>query len=205
MVCACVNVFLLASAARSEDFKTTDGREYKNATLSNVEPDGITILMSSGIVKLYFKELPEVVQQKYHYDPVKAAEFTKSEEEKQRAIREQTEKTRKENAEKQKEYWTGHPDASDPSSQGGRLYQTVWIDGKVYDKDKNGLFVECSGKGREDLPGAARGLVLLRAHPNFLMLTRGDHVEVRGLATGTITLPPPHRGKTTLHSYQFSP
>jgi len=96
MVCACVNVFLLASAAHSEDFKTTDGREYKNATVSNVEPDGITILMSSGIVKLYFKELPEVVQQKYHYDPVKAAEFTKSEEEKQRAIREQTEKTRKE-------------------------------------------------------------------------------------------------------------
>ena len=53
---------LTASLALAEDFKTINGKEYKDAIISRVEPDGIVLRMKSGIVKLYFRELPKEVQ-----------------------------------------------------------------------------------------------------------------------------------------------
>lgn len=41
------------------NFKTLDGKEYKNATVSRVEPDGILLRTKSGISKVYFVELPK--------------------------------------------------------------------------------------------------------------------------------------------------
>jgi hypothetical protein len=61
--------------ARGEDLKTTDGKEFKNVTVSRVEPDGLMIVTDSGILKLFFVELPKDVQEKYHYDPQQAAAF----------------------------------------------------------------------------------------------------------------------------------
>ena len=46
---------LSASLAVADDFKTTDGKEYKNAKVSRVEPDGIVLRTKSGISKLYFR------------------------------------------------------------------------------------------------------------------------------------------------------
>jgi hypothetical protein len=43
----------------ADDFKTTEGKEYKNATLFCVEPAGIVIKTKSGILKVYFSELPQ--------------------------------------------------------------------------------------------------------------------------------------------------
>src|SRR2546421_3952524 len=60
----------------ADDFKTIDGKEYKNATISRVEPDGIVLITKSGISKVYFTELPKDVQERFHYDAAKAAEFT---------------------------------------------------------------------------------------------------------------------------------
>jgi hypothetical protein len=65
-----------ASVSLADDFKTTEGKEYKNVTISRVEPDGIVLKTKSGISKVYFAELPKVVQERFHYDPQKAAEFT---------------------------------------------------------------------------------------------------------------------------------
>jgi len=62
-----------ASLALADDFKTIDGKEYKNATVNRVEPDGLVLKTKSGISKLYFTELPEDVQKRYHYDPANAA------------------------------------------------------------------------------------------------------------------------------------
>jgi hypothetical protein len=63
-----------ASLALAEDFKTVKGKEYKNATVRRVEPDGIVLLTKSGISKIYFVELPKEVQERFHYvDPAKAA------------------------------------------------------------------------------------------------------------------------------------
>lgn len=55
------------SIALAEDFKTTNGKEYKDATIMRVEGDGIVVRTKTGISKLYFVELPGDVQQKFHY------------------------------------------------------------------------------------------------------------------------------------------
>ena len=45
---------LSASLALGDDFRTIRGKEYKDATVSRIEPDGIVLRTKSGIVKLYF-------------------------------------------------------------------------------------------------------------------------------------------------------
>jgi hypothetical protein len=64
---------LSASLALAEDFKTINGKEYKDATVIRVEPDGIAIKFSDGVRKIPFTELPKEVQERFHYDPDKAA------------------------------------------------------------------------------------------------------------------------------------
>ena len=58
---------LLASLALSEDFKTTRGKVYKDATVSRVEADGIELKTKTGISKVYFTELPQEVQERFHW------------------------------------------------------------------------------------------------------------------------------------------
>jgi hypothetical protein len=65
----------LASVCLADDFKTTNGKEYKNATVSRVEPDGIVLKTKSGVTKLYFGELPKEVQERFRYDPAQAGQF----------------------------------------------------------------------------------------------------------------------------------
>jgi hypothetical protein len=57
---------LAASLAPADDFKTINGKEYKNATVSRVEPDGIVLRTKSGVSKVYFSELPKDVQRRFH-------------------------------------------------------------------------------------------------------------------------------------------
>jgi hypothetical protein len=64
---------LSASVVLADDFKTIDGKEYKNVTVKRVEPDGIVVSSKSGISKVYFTELPKEVQQRYGYDLGKAS------------------------------------------------------------------------------------------------------------------------------------
>jgi len=61
------------SLALAEDFKTINGKDYKDAIISRIEPDGIVLRMKSGIVKLYFSELPQEVQERLNHADVKAA------------------------------------------------------------------------------------------------------------------------------------
>jgi hypothetical protein len=58
---------LYASLAFSEDFKTTSGKVYKDATVSRVEADGIELKTKTGISKVYFVELPQEVQERFHW------------------------------------------------------------------------------------------------------------------------------------------
>ena len=60
-------------AARVDDFKTNNGKEYKNAIVTQVDADGIIVRTKTGISKLYFPELPEDVRKRYHHGPEKAA------------------------------------------------------------------------------------------------------------------------------------
>ena len=58
---------LFASLALSEDFKTVSGKVYKDATVSRVEADGIELKTKTGISKVYFTELPQEVQERFHW------------------------------------------------------------------------------------------------------------------------------------------
>jgi hypothetical protein len=66
---------LSTSLALADDFKTVAGKEYKNATVTHVDPDGIVVKSKSGISKIYFQELPKEVQQRFDYNPQQAADF----------------------------------------------------------------------------------------------------------------------------------
>jgi hypothetical protein len=63
-------VVCFVSLALADDFKTVNGKEYKNVTVSRVEPDGSVLKWKSGISKVYFVELPKDVQERFHYNPV---------------------------------------------------------------------------------------------------------------------------------------
>ena len=56
-----------ASLGLADDFKTIDGKIYKDATISHVEADGIVVRTKTGISKIYFVELPKDVQERFHY------------------------------------------------------------------------------------------------------------------------------------------
>jgi len=71
-----VLISCLASVVLAEDFKAIDGKEYKNATVSRVEPDGIVLRTKSGISKLYFVELPKDVQERFHYNAAIASAYS---------------------------------------------------------------------------------------------------------------------------------
>jgi hypothetical protein len=58
---------LFASLALSEDFKTTNGKVYKDATVSRIEGDGIVLRTENGIFKVYFTELPQEIQERFHW------------------------------------------------------------------------------------------------------------------------------------------
>jgi hypothetical protein len=60
---------LSAPLALAEDFKTINGKLYKDATISRVEADGIVLKTKTGISKVYFIELPKDVQERFHPRP----------------------------------------------------------------------------------------------------------------------------------------
>jgi hypothetical protein len=79
LIPAAVLALAVLQFALAEDFKTIHGKEYKNATVTRVEPDGIVIKFRGGIAKLPFTELPKDVQERFHYDAAKAALFAGAE------------------------------------------------------------------------------------------------------------------------------
>jgi hypothetical protein len=69
-------ILCFTSAAFAEDFKTVNGKEYKDATVTRVDPDGVVVKTKSGITKVYFTELPKEAQERFHYDSEKAASYS---------------------------------------------------------------------------------------------------------------------------------
>src|SRR2546427_7968616 len=94
-----VSILCLASVALADDFNTIDGKEYKNVKVSRVEPDGIVLITSSGVSKVYFTELPKEVQERFHYDSAKAAVYSAQQAATQEAFRKQQEELRRRLAE----------------------------------------------------------------------------------------------------------
>lgn len=89
-----LSIICFASITLAEDFKTVDGQEYKNATLSRVEPDGIVLITGSGISKVYFTELPKEVRDRFHYDAAQATAYTADQNAQVESLRKQREEAR---------------------------------------------------------------------------------------------------------------
>jgi hypothetical protein len=71
LIPATVLALALSQFALADDFKTINGKEYKNAEVSRVEADGIVIRTKTGISKIYFVELPKDVQERFLPKPAK--------------------------------------------------------------------------------------------------------------------------------------
>lgn len=89
----------LAAAAFSEDFTTVNGKEYKDATVTRIEPDGVVVKTNSGVTKIYFTELPKDVQEQFHYDAGKAASYSAEQAASYTEYQKQQEETRREQQE----------------------------------------------------------------------------------------------------------
>src|SRR5215475_14328032 len=88
-------ILSLAPTAFAEDFKTVNGKEYKDATIARVEPDGVVVKTNLGITKLYFTELPKEVQERFHYDSQKAAAYSSEQTANYTAYQKQQEETQR--------------------------------------------------------------------------------------------------------------
>ena len=69
-------ILCLASLALADDFTLINGREYKDATVSRVEPDGIVLRTSAGTAKVYFVELTKEDQERFRYNPATASAYS---------------------------------------------------------------------------------------------------------------------------------
>src|SRR6188472_2695517 len=87
------------SLAPADDFKTLTGKEYKDVTVSRVEPDGIVLTGKAGISKVYFTELPKDVQERFGYDPQKAGDYSAQQSAGLEQVRKQQEETSRQKAE----------------------------------------------------------------------------------------------------------
>jgi len=88
-------ILCLALAAFAEDFKTVNGKEYKEAAVTRVDPDGVVVKTKSGITKVYFTELPKEVQERFHYDSEKAASYSAEQAANYTAYQKQQEETQR--------------------------------------------------------------------------------------------------------------
>ena len=86
------------SLTLADDFKTLAGKEYKNVTVSRVEPDGIVLSGKAGISKVYFTELPKDVQERFGYDSQKAGVYSAQQSAGFEQVRKQQEEASREKA-----------------------------------------------------------------------------------------------------------
>jgi hypothetical protein len=126
-------IFCVVSVALADDFKTIDGKEYKNAKVSRVEPDGIVLTTSSGISKVYFTELPKEIQERFHYDAAKAAAYSSEQTANREAFYKQRQELEQQRVEEREKYWSEHstpkPERQGQHMTGSALDRPAYSDG----------------------------------------------------------------------------
>ena len=86
--------FSWRSLAVALDITTTDGRTYKDCTISKVEPDALRIIHSDGAARLPYEKLPPALQKQF-FDPAKVAAYHEQVEEAKRAAAVKAEEERR--------------------------------------------------------------------------------------------------------------
>jgi hypothetical protein len=198
--------------AVADDFKTIDGKEYKNAKVSRVEPDGIVIAFSGGIVKLPFTELPGDVQKKYGYDSGAAAAYSAEEHAKQAALAQQRKVEEQRRLEERQKYSSERPapspvapqqsQQSGASSMRGSMLDerpsgpTLAIYGNVLQNLDDGLLIsvrETNSVGTERIPDGAPVLIVGK----FPAFYDGDKIQAVGKLAGPYEYTNPRGAKRT--------
>jgi len=152
---------------------TAYGYVYSNVVVSLVEPDGLTLTRTNGVVKIPFADLSSEMRTAYAYDEKEASAYTakvaedrRRYAEKQRQERQKAEDAKKAalNAEKQKRAQQKAQDAqkaalaSNAQKQGARKYA---VRGFVIVKIPDGLLVNCgqslASAGSSDAGEASSG------------------------------------------------
>jgi hypothetical protein len=136
-----VLVVFFASVAIADDFKTVDGKEYKNVKVSRVEPDGIVLSSKSGISKVYFTELPKEVQERFHYDAAKATAYSTERTANQRELRKQQDELQRKLTEEKNKYWADRERTTAQSTQASQVPHLTAI------SHETGSFITESGSG----------------------------------------------------------
>jgi len=99
-------ILCFVSIVLADDFKTIDGKEYKNAKVSRVEPDGLVLMTKAGISKVYFTELPKEVQERFHYDAAKGGAYSAEQTANQEALYKQRQELERKRVEEREKYWS---------------------------------------------------------------------------------------------------
>ena len=131
-----------ASLVFADDFKTIDGKEYKNVKVSRVEPDGLVLTSKSGISKVYFAELPKEVQDRFHYDAAKGDAYSAEQTANQEALYKQRQESERERVEEREKYWSEHatPAPQQQQSSNSQLrnpqkdHLPVWLELHLIDR-----------------------------------------------------------------------
>jgi hypothetical protein len=155
-------ILSFASLGFSEDFTTVNGKQYKDATITRVEPDGIVVKTKSGVTKVYFSELPREVQERFHYDSEKAASYSAEQAANYATYQKQQEETRRQRA---------AADAKNNAvlaEQQAATNRTVALQARYADlqKQEDQLLVQI-GEAKQPGPAYREGKSL-RHHPNPL-------------------------------------
>jgi len=67
------------------------------------------LITKSGISKVYFTELPKDVQERFHYDPEKAAAYSAEQVANSEAFSKQRQEAEQQRIEEREKYWNEHP------------------------------------------------------------------------------------------------
>lgn len=78
LLCALFALVAFPHLAAADDITNLFGTVYKNAKITRSEPDGITVMHSGGIAKIFFQELAPEIQQRFGYDPARANQYRAS-------------------------------------------------------------------------------------------------------------------------------
>jgi hypothetical protein len=70
-------IILASGDTTTTNITTMSGFVCSNVVVTLVEPDGITLMLSSGLMKVPFTNLAEDVREAYGYDPAKALAYSK--------------------------------------------------------------------------------------------------------------------------------
>jgi hypothetical protein len=205
-----IALILTAAFLRADDITTIRGEKFTNVSISRVEPDGIVVIKSDGIVKIPFTDLSPELRAKYGYDPKKAAQFKSAVQTADNLRAAEAGAVEAANA------YAATQAASVMAQQDALAKAKKYrIQGTVFQKTAEGLVLERLGSSNweaelfekhrqaDRVAGIAYAepagsFLFLRGHPDEAKLANHDIVDVVGYDTGIYS-----NGGTSYHAYTF--